>query len=250
MAKKPKEYDVGYCKPPLHTRWEKDAPSPNPNGRRGNRAPKIASAGGRRSELAMTVLEEAGRLVRVTEGGKDKHLPIFTSVCRVAGVAAMKGNRSSQRDFIDLVKWAAELLDNDDALHAQRLTEYKAHAERVLLNAEENGIEIDPPTPDPADIVANEWTNRYGIDGPRDARELVLQDYYLEVRDRAQAEVNRLSALHAAAECDEERSRILEQWRFQQLAYDMVNYGVGRRHRRPLDNRHLAPGEDGEEDDC
>ena len=87
---KPRPYAVGYCKPPVHTRFRKGV-SGNPRG--GSRAQTAARA--RALEL-----KEAYRLVRVREGDKVMSLPAIQAVMRSQIALAVKGNGPAQRAMI------------------------------------------------------------------------------------------------------------------------------------------------------
>jgi len=87
---KPRPYEVGYGKPPVHTRFRKGV-SGNPRG--GSRAQTAARA--RALEL-----KEAYRLVTVREGDKVMSLPAIQAVMRSQIALAVKGNGPAQRSMI------------------------------------------------------------------------------------------------------------------------------------------------------
>jgi len=87
---KPRTYLVGYCKPPLHTRFRKGV-SGNPRG--GSRAQAAARA-------RALALKEAYRPVTVREGDKVMSLPAIQAVMRSQVALAVKGNGPAQRAMI------------------------------------------------------------------------------------------------------------------------------------------------------
>jgi hypothetical protein len=86
-------YEVGYGKPPMHTRFQKGA-SGNPRG--GSR--KIERR--RARDLA---IKEAYRLITVREGDKTMRLPAIQAVMRSQVALAAKGNGPAQRALIAAV---------------------------------------------------------------------------------------------------------------------------------------------------
>jgi hypothetical protein len=89
-----KSYEVGYGKPPLHTRFSKGQ-SGNPGGR-----PRGMTSG-RANELA---LREAYRLVTVREGDKVVKLPAIQAVIRSLVALAARGNGTAQRALIEMIQ--------------------------------------------------------------------------------------------------------------------------------------------------
>jgi hypothetical protein len=96
LDKKPAadEHQVGYGKPPVHTRFRKDQ-SGNPGGR-----PRGMTAG----RAAAVALKEAYRLVNVTEGDKVLALLAIQAVLRSQVALAAKGNGPAQRALFETVQ--------------------------------------------------------------------------------------------------------------------------------------------------
>ena len=90
----PARYEVGYGKPPVHTRFRPGV-SGNRSGRPGG------GTAGRTKGLA---LQEAYRLVAVREGDKVVKLPAIQAVLRSQVALAAKGNGPAQRAVIAAVK--------------------------------------------------------------------------------------------------------------------------------------------------
>ena len=83
-------YEVGYGKPPVHTRFRKGQ-SGNPTGKR--RDPNVERA----KEL---VRQEAYRLVTVREGDRLKRMPALQAILRSHLTLAAKGNIRAQRSVL------------------------------------------------------------------------------------------------------------------------------------------------------
>jgi hypothetical protein len=88
------EQEVGYGKPPVHTRFRKGQ-SGNPSGRPRGMTP------GRAKALA---LKEAYRMVRVKEGDSVIALPAIQAILRGQVALAAKGNGPAQRAVIEAVQ--------------------------------------------------------------------------------------------------------------------------------------------------
>ncbi|GEP06686.1 DUF5681 domain-containing protein [Methylobacterium oxalidis] len=78
-AKPPGDYEVGYGKPPRHTRF-KPGQSGNPKGR---------SKGARNVKAILG--EELFRSVSIVEGGKRRNVPVFALIVRQSLARAAKG---------------------------------------------------------------------------------------------------------------------------------------------------------------
>jgi hypothetical protein len=125
---KPRPYEVGYGKPPVHTRFRKGV-SGNPRG--GSRAQRAARA----KALA---LKEAYRPVTVREGDKVMILPAIQAVMRSQIALAVKGNGPAQRALIAAVhaleqERAIEAAEEAKAAAARRPVSYTEAARRIAL---------------------------------------------------------------------------------------------------------------------
>lgn len=101
------DYEVGYGKPPQHSRFRKGQ-SGNPRGRpKGARnKPAPASAEG----LSAIILEEAYRTIQVRDGDRTLPLSMAQAIMRSLAVNAAKGQQRAQRLFTTLL--AATELEN------------------------------------------------------------------------------------------------------------------------------------------
>ena len=106
MIKKQADYDIGYGKPPDHSRF-KPGRSGNPRGR-----PK-----GKRN-LRTAILEELNRRVVVREGGKEREVPKWLMALMALNAQAMKGNVRAALAVLEMLRTNQENPDvtNDDVL--------------------------------------------------------------------------------------------------------------------------------------
>jgi hypothetical protein len=88
------EYEVGYGKPPVRTRFSKGA-SGNPGGR-----PRGLTAG-RANQLA---LKEAYRPVTARDGTKLLTMPAIQAIVRNWVAAAAKGSGPAQRTLLEMIR--------------------------------------------------------------------------------------------------------------------------------------------------
>jgi hypothetical protein len=125
---KPRSYEVGYGKPPVHTRFRKGV-SGNPRG--GSHTQRAARA----TALA---LKEAYRMVTVREGDKVTSLPAIQAVMRSQVALAVKGNGPAQRALIAAIhaleqERAIETAEQAKAAAARSPTNYTDAARRIIF---------------------------------------------------------------------------------------------------------------------
>ena len=127
-GKRPRPYEVGYGKPPVHTRFRKGV-SGNPRG--GSRVQRDARA-------RALALKEACRLVTVREGDKVTTLPAIQAVMRSQFALAVKGNGPAQRAMIAAIhameqELAAEATAKEKEAAERGQIDYIDGARRIIL---------------------------------------------------------------------------------------------------------------------
>jgi hypothetical protein len=85
---------VGYCKPPIHSRFRKGQ-SGNPSGKRRHSEAERAQA---------LIWKEAYRSLTLREGDKLTRMPALQAVIRSQIASAAKGNVGAQRAFLKVVQ--------------------------------------------------------------------------------------------------------------------------------------------------
>jgi hypothetical protein len=113
-------YEVGYGKPPVHTRFRKGQ-SGNPRGRR------RAKTG----RLKAILLKEAYRTVRVRDGDCIEQIPAIRAILRSMITHAAKGNAAAQRAFIEFLRIFEQELACEAAAEAKEQA-----AKRPMSNVE------------------------------------------------------------------------------------------------------------------
>ena len=159
----PTSYEVGYGKPPGHSRF-KPGQSGNPKGRpRGarNRLPALHE-----ERLKTIILTEAYRTIKVREGEKNVSVPMATAVVRAIAVNAAKGNNRAALLFTQMVKVVEDQAKQKYDEYLQVAIEYKCNWECEIERCRRLGIEPPNPIPHPDDIRINFNTGEVRITGP------------------------------------------------------------------------------------
>lgn len=189
------DYDVGYGKPPTHSRFSPGR-SGNPSGRpRGSRN-KQAQAALNDERLKTIVLEEAYRSISINDAGGQISIPMVQAVVRSLAVNAAKGNQRAQRLFTQLV--TATERDNK-RLHDEWLNtaiEYKVEWERELLRRQQMGItNAPPPLPHPDHVVVDVSTGSVRITGPMTKEDKARWDALRQRKADCQTEILELEKI-------------------------------------------------------
>lgn len=167
------EYDVGYARPPVATRFQPGR-SGNPCGRpKGakNKLPKLNE-----ERLKSIILAEAYRTIKVRDGDRNISIPIAQAVVRSLAVNAAKGRHRAQRLFAELLN-ATET--SHKRLHDEWLNtaiDYKHSWDEELQRRLRHGIVAPDPIPHPDDIEIDTNTGEVIVKGPMTKEEKVKWD--------------------------------------------------------------------------
>ncbi|MHC4179960.1 MAG: DUF5681 domain-containing protein [Planctomycetota bacterium] len=173
-------YEVGYGKPPRHTRFAKGQ-SGNPHGRPRKPKPRPTRLSDAPSDGFLE--EEAYRSVTLRENGQAIELPVIKAVLRSLAAGAIKGNRLSQKYFLEYVSRAEELHLRTKVEHYVRLETLKRAGERALAESERRGLPPPELLPHPDDIVLNPSTGEARIEGPENAEDVHYYEHTMQLRD-------------------------------------------------------------------
>lgn len=214
------DYDVGYGKPPVATRF-KPGQSGNPRGRRKGAARKAVPALND-ERLKTIILEEAYRTISINDQNGQLDIPMAQAVVRSLAVNAAKGNQRAQRLFTQLL--SAVEKDNK-RLHDEWLNtaiDYKIEWERELERRARLGIQGPAPVPHPDDIIIDVQTGSVRVTGPMTKEEKSKWDQAAEFRAKALAEVGELKALLKSEPDHPQRKEIEADIKYVEEAFDSI----------------------------
>jgi len=167
------DYDVGYGKPPAHTRWAKGQ-SGNPRGRPRNadKEPFAANV----HPVRDMILEELARPVEVKEGGRTIELETLRAIVRSINLGAIKGNRFQQKLALEIASDAEQARKTETEELIVSVEAYKATWGPIFDLAARSGshepsqlphpdhVEIDPTTLDLVITGPLTWSEKRGWD--------------------------------------------------------------------------------------
>jgi hypothetical protein len=166
-------YEVGYCKPPTTTRFQKGK-SGNPRGRPKEAKDKLPAINEER--MKSILIEEAYRAIKVRDGSREVTIPMIRAVVRSMALAAVKGQARSQRMFTALLQATEKERKTEHDLTLESAIEYKTEWEDELERRTALGIVGRDPIPHPDDVIINVKTGEVHITGPVTKQEKVKWD--------------------------------------------------------------------------
>lgn len=159
-------YEVGYRKPPVQHQFG--------NGQKINRKGRPKGSKNKQAkfdELVEITLEEAGRDIIVTEGGRKAKINRWRAFMRRLCSDALLGKPHASRLYAKLVANAALEKDRRHEENFKQVIEYKVGTKKELEELKKRGIE--PPTffPHPDQIVLDVRNDTWWIEGPLSEQE-------------------------------------------------------------------------------
>lgn len=234
---------VGYGRPPKEFQFKKGQ-SGNPRGRPKKRRQdeeKVDIGFGLKAAEEY-LRREAYRPVVVREGNKIVEIPAIQAVFRAMSVAAIKGDRHTQKALVEMV---ARVEADDHAVLVRsfdKALDYKTAWEREIERCRTAGLPEPDPVPHPADMVVDMRRGEVRIEGPGTEEQKELLHQILQLRAEAQDEVNCYASMCRQASSEDLRAQYLERWHFEQRMFDILNDSVPKRCKVSLENRSCMPG--------
>lgn len=187
-------YEVGYGKPPEHTRFQPGNPG-NP-GRRPKKTPEISVLAEER--VKSIILQEAYRVLKLHDGKRPVKLSVVQAAARHLGVAAAKGQIRATLSLVELVmaiemegKAAYDDFTRTAITYKQEWTEELARRQRI-------GSPEPDPIPHPDDIIINMQTGAVEIHGPMTPEQKRLWDQAPQVLKDIDEELAELAEMEKA----------------------------------------------------
>lgn len=193
LPPRPADYDVGYGKPPVASRFQPGR-SGNPRGRkRGTAHNAIPALNDER--LKTLILEETYRTISINDQNGQLDIPMAQAVVRSLAVNAAKGNQRAQRLFTQLL---SSVERDNKRLHDEWFNtalDYKLAWERELERRATFKINAPLPIPHPDDIVVDLQAGTIRVTGPMTKEEKVKWDRAAEHREKAIEAAEELKAI-------------------------------------------------------
>ena len=215
------DYDVGYGKPPKHSRFKKGKsgnPAGRPKGSKNNPPDPVDL-----SKTEQMLLDEAYRKHPVHDSGKSTELPLMQIILRSTAAKAAKGDTRSQRLFKEWVESVEEKQDRQKKDYFETLATTKIRLKEHLDYHRKKGLpeEDFPHLPHPDDIIIDLHQGTARIAGPMTEEQVIafrgMKEMLLEMYDEIQEKEVQLKQTRSASRKKdlkndiELRSKTLEQ---------------------------------------
>src|SRR5262245_24287951 len=215
------DYEIGYRKPPAHTRY-KPGQSGNPAGRpRGARKQQV-SPSPHAEHLKTLILEEAYRTIRINDAHGEISIPMAQAVIRSVAVNAAKGSPRAQRLFTDLLAATERDKRRLQEEWLQTAIKYKIDWELELLRRKQLGIKAPDPIPHPDHIRIDFATGTVRITGPMTKEDKPYWDKLAADKAKYDAEIAELEKLLAEDPQAPYREQILQEIERQRRMRELI----------------------------
>jgi len=198
----PNDYEVGYGKPPVASRF-RPGQSGNPKGR--PRGAKNKRPGLHEERMKDIILDEAYRGITVRDGDRNVTIPMAQAVIRSLAVNAAKGQHRAQRLFAELLAATETSRKRLHDEYFETALEYKLAWEKELDRRRRSGLtHLPDPLPHPDQIVLDMQEGTVRMFGPMTREEKQLIDNWEARKGQiADAVAELTSALEVETDPDE-----------------------------------------------
>jgi hypothetical protein len=129
-------FDIGYRKPPKKAQF-RPGQSGNPKGRPKGARNKLPALNEER--LKFIILTEAYRTIKITEGKRQKSIPMAVAIVRSVAVSAARGLHRSQRLFSEMLSETERSYKQNYDDYARTAIEYKIDWNQELERRKRSG---------------------------------------------------------------------------------------------------------------
>jgi hypothetical protein len=202
-------YDIGFRKPPVHSRFEPGQsgnPKGRPKGSRNRPPPPPLQA----ERLRAIVRKEAYRMVPINDAHGTTSIPIAEAVVRSIAVNAAKGSQRAQRLFTELLSATEREDRREREAELGAALDYKIAWERELERRRTLRITGPEPLPHPDHVEIDLHTGTVNVRGPATKQEKVAWARWDERRLLFEQEMSELKTLRDDPHCPNRREILTE----------------------------------------
>lgn len=204
-AQEPRDYEVGYARPPNETKFQKGQ-SGNPKGRPKGAKSKLPRLDEER--LKSIIIREAYRPIKMRDGTKEVTLALAEAVFRSICVNAAKGKTRAQRLFTQML----ERTETANKRHADEwlkaAIEYRIECMNRIDCCKRLGLPIPEMLPHPDHVVIDMVHNTATIIGPMTPEDKVRWDRLQDCKNLCIGNIRQLSEELARARSPRRRAEI------------------------------------------